>query len=110
MVSFWILNTYTIRTVESTPDSDNAYKTVSQDLVFLSRLGLVALKEPRRVVPVAPTLPYDEIELMRTSVSGSRVSPFPVTEPGPVVLLVQEVEEEYDIPPDQSIPRSVRRD
>ena len=41
----------------------SAYKTVSQDLTFLSRLGLVELKEPRGGVPVAPTLPYDEIEV-----------------------------------------------
>ena len=38
-------------------------KNVSQDLAFLSRLGLIELKEPRRGVPQAPTLPYDEIDL-----------------------------------------------
>ena len=38
-------------------------KNVSQDLSFLSRLGLVELKEARRGVPQAPTLPYDEIDL-----------------------------------------------
>lgn len=38
-------------------------KNVSQDLAFLSRLGLVELKETRRGVPQAPTLPYDEIDL-----------------------------------------------
>lgn len=38
-------------------------KNVSQDLAFLSRLGLVELKEARRGVPQAPTLPYDEIDL-----------------------------------------------
>jgi len=37
-------------------------KNVSQDLAFLSRLGLVELKETRRGVPQAPTLPYDEID------------------------------------------------
>ena len=38
-------------------------KNVSQDLSFLSRLGLVELKETRRGVPIAPVLPYDEIDL-----------------------------------------------
>ena len=38
-------------------------KNVSQDLAFLSRLGLVELKESRRGAPQAPTLPYDEIDL-----------------------------------------------
>jgi len=38
-------------------------KNVSQDLTFLSRLGLVELKEARRGVPQAPILPYDEIDL-----------------------------------------------
>lgn len=38
-------------------------KNVSQDLTVLSRLGLVELKETRRGVPVAPTLPYDEIDV-----------------------------------------------
>jgi predicted transcriptional regulator len=38
-------------------------KNVSQDLTFLSRLGLVELKEARRGAPQAPTLPYDEIDL-----------------------------------------------
>jgi predicted transcriptional regulator len=38
-------------------------KNVSQDLVFLSRLGLVEMKEARRGVPQAPILPYDEIDL-----------------------------------------------
>ena len=38
-------------------------KNVSQDLAFLSRLGLVELKEARRGAPQAPTLPYDEIDL-----------------------------------------------
>lgn len=38
-------------------------KNVSQDLAFLSRLGLVELKGARRGVPQAPTLPYDEIDL-----------------------------------------------
>jgi predicted transcriptional regulator len=38
-------------------------KNVSQDLAFLSRLGLVELKEARRGVSQAPTLPYDEIDL-----------------------------------------------
>jgi predicted transcriptional regulator len=37
-------------------------KNVSQDLAFLSRLGLVELKETRRGAPQAPTLPYDEID------------------------------------------------
>lgn len=38
-------------------------KNVSQDLAFLSRLGLVELKGQRRGVAQAPTLPYDEINL-----------------------------------------------
>ena len=38
-------------------------KNVSQDLTLLSRLGLVTLKEARRGVPVAPTLPYTEIDV-----------------------------------------------
>ena len=38
-------------------------KNVSQDLSFLSHLGLVELKEKRRGLPVAPVLPYDEIDL-----------------------------------------------
>jgi len=38
-------------------------KNVSQDLAFLSRLGLVELKEARRGAPQTPTLPYDEIDL-----------------------------------------------
>lgn len=38
-------------------------KNVSQDLAFLSRLGLVELKETRREVPQAPVLPYDEVDL-----------------------------------------------
>lgn len=38
-------------------------KNVSQDLAFLSRLGLVELKEARRGASQAPTLPYDEIDL-----------------------------------------------
>ena len=38
-------------------------KNVSQDLAFLSRLGLVELKGKRRGAAQAPTLPYDEIDL-----------------------------------------------
>jgi predicted transcriptional regulator len=38
-------------------------KNVSQDLTFLSRLGLVTLKDARRGVSVAPTLPYTEIDV-----------------------------------------------
>ena len=38
-------------------------KNVSQDLAFLSRLGLVELKGNRRGAGQAPTLPYDEIDL-----------------------------------------------
>jgi hypothetical protein len=34
-----------------------------QDLTFLPCPGLVELKETRRGVPVAPTLPYDEIDV-----------------------------------------------
>lgn len=37
-------------------------KNVSQDLAFLAQLGLVELKEARRGMPQAPTLPYDEID------------------------------------------------
>ena len=37
-------------------------KNVSQDLTFLSRLGLVELKETRRGTSRTPTLPYDEID------------------------------------------------
>jgi predicted transcriptional regulator len=42
---------------------DRDIKNVSQDLTFLSRLGLVELKEARRGAPQAPILPYDEIDL-----------------------------------------------
>ena len=42
---------------------DRDIKNVSQDLTFLSRLGLVELKEARRGAPQAPILPYDEIAL-----------------------------------------------
>jgi predicted transcriptional regulator len=38
-------------------------KNVSQDLAFLSRLGLIEMKEARRGIPQAPILPYDEIDL-----------------------------------------------
>jgi len=38
-------------------------KNVSQDLAFLSCLGLVELKGNRRGAAQAPTLPYDEIDL-----------------------------------------------
>jgi predicted transcriptional regulator len=42
---------------------DRDIKNVSQDLTFLSRLGLVELKEARGGAPQAPILPYDEIDL-----------------------------------------------
>lgn len=38
-------------------------KNVSQDLAFLSRLGLVELKRARRGVSQVPVLPYTELDL-----------------------------------------------
>lgn len=60
----WAIVEHTPRSVRELAERvGRDIKNVSQDLSFLSRLGLVELKEARRGVPQVPVLPYDEIDL-----------------------------------------------
>ena len=60
----WAIAEHTARSVwELAGQVERDIKNVSQDLAFLSRLGLVELKGKRRGAAQAPTLPYDEIDL-----------------------------------------------
>jgi len=44
------------------PARQRRQRPLPLSILFLSRLGLVELKETRRRAPQAPTLPYDEID------------------------------------------------
>ena len=60
----WAIAEHTPRSVrELAGYAERDIKNVSQDLAFLSRLGLVELKGNRRGAAQAPTLLYDEINL-----------------------------------------------
>jgi predicted transcriptional regulator len=64
LVLLWAIAEHAPRSVRELAERiGRDIKNVSQDLAFLSRLGLVELKEGRRGAPQAPVLPYDEIDL-----------------------------------------------